>query len=154
MKKNSRSKMGLSILAGGLSFVGAANAMDLIINGSFENPNAGEWKYYGTYNFTQTFFDGPPIPASETPGSTWTWDHASVFGAWDNFATPTNQTDFLQYDLQFANSQTVYLTNALTTTAVDAGIGRYSFSSWLASYGKPHPDPEQPCLVLRFFDYG
>ena len=34
MKK--RSKMGVAILAGGLSFVGAANAIDLILNGSFE----------------------------------------------------------------------------------------------------------------------
>jgi hypothetical protein len=45
--------LGLSILAGGLSFVGSANAIDLIINGSFENPNAGEWKYFYPYNYSQ-----------------------------------------------------------------------------------------------------
>src|SRR5436190_23900200 len=33
----SRNTMGLSILAGGLAFVGSANAVDLIVNGSFED---------------------------------------------------------------------------------------------------------------------
>lgn len=150
--KTKRSQLGLSILAGGLSFVGSANAIDLIVNGNFEQPNQGEWKFYGTYNYSQAFFDGPAVPASENPGTTWSWDHASAWGAWDNFVTPTNMTDFLQYDLVYANSQTVNLTNALTPTALDAGLGRYTFSSWLASYGKPHADPEQPFLVLRFFN--
>ncbi len=44
---NKRSRLGLSILAGGLSFVGAANATDLIVNGSFELPSDGSWNYGG-----------------------------------------------------------------------------------------------------------
>ena len=36
--KYKKSRLGLSILAGGLSFVGAANATDLLWNGSFEIP--------------------------------------------------------------------------------------------------------------------
>src|SRR5437899_7571501 len=150
--KRDRSSIGLSILAGGLSFVGTANATDLIVNGSFENANAGEWKYFQTYNYSAAYFTGPPVPAAENPGSLYSWRHASALNAWDSFVTPTNETDHLQYNLQFADSQTVNLTNALTGAAVDAGLGRYSFSSWLASYGQPNSNPEQPFLVLRFFD--
>jgi hypothetical protein len=39
--KTKRSNLGLSIFAGGLSFVGSANAVDLIVNGSFKNPTNG-----------------------------------------------------------------------------------------------------------------
>ena len=61
--------------------------------------------------------------------------------------------DFLQYDLQFALSQTVSLTNTvLTGSAIDAGQGQYTFSAWLSSYGHPGTNPEQPFLVLSFFD--
>jgi hypothetical protein len=150
--KRDRSSLGLSILAGGLSFVGTANAADLIINGSFENPNAGEWKYFQTYNYSAAYYTGPAVPAAENPGSVYSWRHASAVNAWDSFVTPTNETDHLQYNLQFADAQTVSLTNALTGAAIDAGLGRYSFSSWLASYGTPNSNPEQPYLVLRFFD--
>ncbi len=150
--KTHRSRLGLSIIAGGLSFVGAANAVDLIVNGSFENPNGGEWKYYGTYNYATPYFTGAQIPASENAGSVWSWNHASANGAYSNFVTPTNLTDFLQYDLQYADSQTVSLTNAITGPAIDSGLGRYTFSSWLASYGTPSQNPEQPFLLLRFSD--
>jgi hypothetical protein len=141
--------MGLSILTGALSFVGSANAMDLIANGSFESANAGEWKHFGTYNYTAQYFTGSPIPSSEIPGSQYSWRHGSADEAWTNFATPTNEVDHLQYNLPWANSQTVSLTNAVSGSAIDAGLGRYSFSSWLASYAS---NPEQPYLVLRFFD--
>ncbi len=150
--KSRKSRLGLSILAGGLSFVGAANAMDLIVNGSFENANGGEWKYFNTYNYSQPYFTGPPIPSSEGPGNIWSWQHASAFGAWDLFTTPTNEVDHLKYNLQFADAQTVNLTNAITGAAIDSGFGRYTFSSWLASYGQPSSNPEQPYLVLQFFD--
>jgi hypothetical protein len=150
--KTHRSKLGLSIIAGGLSFVGSASAVDLIVNGSFENPNGGEWKYFNTYNYSQAYFIGPAVPGSENPGTTWSWQHGSVFGSWANFVTPTNEADHLQFNLIYANSQTVNLTNALTTAAIDGGLGQYTFSSWLASYGQPSSNPEQPYLVLRFFD--
>jgi hypothetical protein len=152
--KTRRAKLGLSILAGGLSFVGSANAIDLIINGSFENPNGGEWKYFYPYNYSQAYFTGPPVPNSENPGSMWSWQHGSSFGSWANFVTPTNEADHLQFNLIYADSQTVDLTNALSGADVDAGLGQFSFSSWLASYGNGPgaPNPEQPYLVLRFFD--
>ena len=130
MKKTTTA--GLSIVAGGLAFVGSANAVDLIVNGSFENPTNG-WAYFLTYNYSAAYYAGPPVPVSEGPGSLWSWKHASVSGAWDSFATPTNITDFPQYDLQFADSQTVELTNALSGAAIDGGLGQYTFSAWLAS---------------------
>ena len=43
--KNKKFRLGLSILAGGLSFVGAANATDLIVNGSFELPSDGSFNW-------------------------------------------------------------------------------------------------------------
>jgi len=152
--KTRSSKLGLSIIAGGLSFVGSANALDLILNGSFENFGGSEWKYFNTYNYSNAYFTGPPVPASENPGASWSWQHGSAFGAWANFVTPTNEADHLQFNLIYANSQTFNLTNALNNAAIDAGLGRYTFSSWLASYGNgPNaPNPEQPYLVLRFFD--
>jgi hypothetical protein len=150
--KSNRSKLGLSILAGGLSFVGSANAGDLIINGSFENSNAGEWKYFNTYNYSQAYYTGVQVPVSENPGTIWSWQHANVNNGWKNFVTPTNESDHLQFNLRYANSQTVSLTNALTPSAIDSGLGQYTFSAWLASYGQPNVNPEQPYLVLQFFD--
>lgn len=146
-----KSRLGLSILAGGLSFVGTAKAVDLISNGSFET--GGSWlNFFSTYSYSQAYFTGPPVPASENPGSIWAWRPANTDGAWANFTTPTNEVDHLQYNLQFAATQTVALTNAVSAAALDAGLGRYTFSAWLASYGQPGSDPEQPYVVLRFFD--
>src|ERR1051325_1488149 len=107
--KTTRARLGLSILAGGLSFVGGASAIDLITNGSFENPNGGEWKYYLTYNHSTFYFSGPDIPAGEGAGVKFSWRHASALNAWNNFVTPTNEVDHLQYNLQWADSQTVNL---------------------------------------------
>ena len=121
--KTTRTRMGLSILTGALSFVGSANAIDLIVNGSFEAGTNG-WKYFNTYNYSQAYFTGPAVPASEVPGTIWSWQHGSIFSAWDSFVTPTNEVDHLQYNLQWANSQTVNLTNGVTAAAIDAGLGR------------------------------
>src|ERR1041385_4356178 len=147
--KNPNSKLGLSILTGALSFVGSANAIDLLVNGNFESDAPTGWPYFLTYNHSAVYYDGPAIPASELPGNRYSWRHGSVNGAWANFVTPTNEVDHLQYNLQFAASQTVALTNALTGAAIDGGLGRYTFSAWLASYTS---NPEQPYVVLRFFD--
>ena len=148
--KNRRSRIGLSILTGSLSFVGATSAMDLITNGSFENAAGPEWKFYGTY--ATAYYTGALIPAEENAGPTYSWMHGSANGSWNNFVTPTNLTDHLQYNLQWADSQTVNLTNAITPAGIDSGLGQFTFSSWLASYGQPSSNPEQPFLVLRFFD--
>ena len=52
----------------------------------------------------------------------------------------------------FALTQTGTLTNAVSAADIDAGSANYTFSAWLASYGNPNTNPEQPFLLLRFFD--
>src|SRR5258708_7314751 len=146
-----RSKMGLAILAGGLSFVGAANAIDLILNGSFEaitggTPNAYNSITDGTLagwdgvvsgiSYGYNYFSGPVIPASENPGLVYSWNQDGQFP----------HTDYTN-----ALTQTVNLTNGVSAANIDAGTGQYTFSAWLASYTL---NPEQPYLTVRFLDAG
>src|SRR5262245_33172465 len=131
---NSTSRMGLSILTGGLAFVGAANAADLIVNGSFEEPGTGWTGVFQTYNFSTSYFAGPPIPAEENPGVLFSWQHRAVAGV--NGPAGVAQV-----------TQTVDLTSALAAADIDAARGQYTFSTWLASYGNPGANPEQPYLT-------
>jgi hypothetical protein len=137
--------LGLSILTGGLAFVGSANAVDLILNGSFEmegRVNGGSvltgWTgFMGTYSHsTEAYYAGPPIPASENPGDLYSWQHRAVSGANGPAGVPQV-------------TQFVDLTTAVASADIDAGRGQYVFSSWLASYTQ---NPEQPYLTLEFFD--
>ena len=65
--KNKKYRLGLSILAGGLSFVGAANATNVFNNSSFENPQGvNDWQgYYSTYTYSQAYYTGPAVPDSD-----------------------------------------------------------------------------------------
>ena len=137
--------LGLSILTGGLAFVGSANAVDLIVNGSFETEgrvNGGSvltgWTgFMGTYNHSgEAYYAGPAIPAAENPGALYSWQHRAVSGA--NGAAGVPQV-----------TQTVNLTTAVNSADIDAGRGQYVFSAWLASYTD---NPEQPYLTLQFLD--
>ena len=49
-----RSTTGLAILAGGLTFVGAASATDLIVNGGFESVTGGSAQYGGLTDGIET----------------------------------------------------------------------------------------------------
>ena len=137
--------LGLSILAGGLAFVGSANAVDLIVNGSFEVEGqvpggsvlTGWTGFMGTYRHSdQAYYAGPAIPDSENPGLVYSWQHRAVIGVNGPAGVPQV-------------TQLVDLTTALATEDIDAGRGQYTFSSWLASYTD---NPEQPYLTLQFFD--
>ena len=156
-------RSGLAILAGGLSFVGSASATDLLLNGSFETYSGGgdvfgergtnDWVGYfsRTSSSASGWYDGPGIPASENPGAYFGWRPAADFGMWSNFTTPEDENYFLVNEMYaYALTQTVYLTNAVSESAIDTGYGGYTFSSWLASY---NGDAEKPYVVLRFFDY-
>jgi Immunoglobulin domain len=128
-----KNRMGMSILAGGLAFVGTANATDLIVNGSFEDPPGVGWVgSFGTYNYSAAYFSGPPIPDSENPGSNYSWRQGTADG---NFSVPCIQT--------------VDLTVEVPPQEIDAGMGQYTFSAWLASYTA---NPEQPYLTVQFLD--
>jgi len=161
-----------------LSFVGTASATDLIVNGSFELPSDQSWNWapeghcgdwsgnvctggsstcsdslgwqcFAQYNFSQTFYDGPPIPASENPGNYYSFRQATAWTDWQHFTTPMNPTTFLDLTMpSYAASQTVILTDAVLASDIDANNGQYTFSAWLASYSSY---PEQPFLALQFF---
>src|SRR4051812_2893248 len=129
---NSKSTLGLSILAGGLAFVGSANATDLLVNGSFEQPPGTGWVgSFGSYNYSAAYFSGPAIPQSEHPGDNYSWRHGR------------SDTDFSS-----PLTQTVSLSSVLTDAQIDSALGQFTFSAWMASY----TDPERPYITLQFFD--
>ena len=149
--KNKKSRLGLSILAGGLSFVGAANATDLIVNGSFELPSDGSfnwapaghcgdwggnvctggsstcanalgWQCFSQYNFTLAYYDGPPVPASENPGNFYSACQATAWTDWSHFTTPQSEAGFMGLNMaQYAASETVMLTDAVLASDIDGG---------------------------------
>jgi len=130
---------------GGLAFVGSASGTDLIVNGSFEDvPSAGSdfgpngWNgVCRGYNYSLPYFTGPPIPASENPGAIYSWRHRRDSSD-DAYATPMTQT--------------VNLLTGATAANIDAGHVQYTFSVWLASYGQPGSNPDQPYVTLSFVD--
>jgi len=145
-----RSKTGLAILAGGLSFVGAANAIDLILNGSFEAITGGTPNSYNSitdgtlagwdglisgisYGFN--YFSGPVIPASENPGLAHSWNQDGDTNHASGYTIPLTQT--------------VNLTNGVSAANIDAGMGQYTFSAWMSSYTLQN---DQPYLTVQFFD--
>ena len=132
--------MGLSILAGGLAFVGSANAVDLVVNGSFET--SGGWTgTFGTYTYNpgDKYYRGPVVPASELPGSRWSWRHAGPGG----ISEPLTQT--------------VNLLGGATPAEIDSNQANFVFSAWMAGYGQTaggaqRADPERTLITLQFFD--
>jgi hypothetical protein len=145
-----RSIAGLAILAGGLSFVGTANAIDLILNGSFEAITGGSPNSYNSItdgtlagwdglvsgiSYAFPYYSGPAIPASENPGLIYSW----------------NQDGDLVHGSGYTNAltQTVDLTAGASAANIDLGKGQYTFSAWMASYTL---QDDQPYLTVRFFD--
>jgi hypothetical protein len=144
--------MGLAILAGGLSFVGSANAVDLILNGNFEAITTGANGFPNGYNsisdgtlagwdgvvsgisYGYNYFSGPVVPASENPGLVYSWNQDG---------------DFPHAGYTNALTQTVNLTNGVSAANIDAGTGQYTFSAWMSSYTA---QDDQPYLTVRFFD--
>src|SRR5436190_5926920 len=76
---NKRSKVGLSILAGGLSFVGGASAIDIVIDGSYESSTNNF--ILNSYN-TQVGQGGSDTPA--------------IDGGWTSFSTYKYVTGYTQ----------------------------------------------------------
>jgi hypothetical protein len=137
------STKGLAILAGGLAFVGSAQALDLIVNGSFEDATGSDAAPAGWtgacrgYNYTAVYFTGPRVPASENPGNIYSWRHRGSLSD-DIYGTPMTQT--------------VNLLTAAPAADIDAGRGQYTFSAWMASYGTPNANPEMPYVTVQFLD--
>jgi len=142
--------MGLAVLAGGLAFVGGAEATELILDGSFEN----------TINTSQ--------PIVKTGGTA----SPGVGGGWSTFSTYLYSTYYAlpgpaNCGIQFlrpyppgvqgvpGSSATVVqvasLTNgtSLTPAKIDGGQGRFSVSAWFSSYLSQGDYSE---LTLEFLD--
>src|ERR1044071_106666 len=118
--KNKRSKIGLSILAGGLSFVGSASAADLIIDGSYEsstNNLSGILGYGGTAS--------PAVDGGWSPFVTYTYSanytQAGPAGSGQVYLRPYSPNQIV--------SQTNTLTRAITTPQIDGSQGQYTMSA-------------------------
>jgi hypothetical protein len=123
-----KSTNGLAILAGGMAFVGTAQAVDVIVDGNFENTTGGA---------------GDIVRNGGTP-------NPGVGGGWSTFSTYLYSTEYanaaptnFNFGIQFLRpynpqtiTQLVSLTNltGLTTTDIDGGQGRYTVSAWFSSY--------------------
>jgi len=142
--KNRRSKLGLSIIAGGLSFVGSASATDIVIDGSYES---------STNN---------PISTKKFTGGN---DTAGIDGGWTHFSTYAYIAGYTQagpagsgqvylrpYNDSIGSSvvgQTNSLTRAITTAQIDGSQGQFNLSAWFSTY-KGQNDYSD--LTLQFLD--
>src|SRR5437016_14199658 len=120
-------RMGLAVLAGGLAFVGSAEATELITDGSFENTSPSS------------------NPVVKVGGS----DNPGVGGGWSTFSTYLYSTLYtmpgpagsgLQFLRPYAPNQVVTqlmsLTAATTLTPakIDGGQASFTMSAWFSSY--------------------
>jgi hypothetical protein len=136
--------LGLSILAGGLAFVGSASAVDIVVDGSYES---------STNNFV--------TPIIGNGGN----DAAGIDGGWTHFSTYTYSAGYTQTGP--AGSGRVYLrpyndtggsttvsqvnslSRAITPAHIDAAIGQYSVSAWFSTYRGQN---DYSVLTLQFLD--
>jgi len=138
--KTKRSRLGLSILAGGLSFVGAASATDIVIDGSYES---------STNNISGVVGSG---------GN----DAAGIDGGWTSFTTYVYSANYTQpgptgcgqvYLRPYSPYQTVSqvnsLTRAITTAQIDGSQGQYTVSAWFSTYLNQNDYSD---LTLQFLD--
>jgi hypothetical protein len=144
----------LSILAGAAFFAGAADAANVITNSSFNNdsgtPITGSngtrtisgWGSIHLYNHTYNGTDGPKlggitnIPAYGVNDDITIAEASGLNGTYKGLAAP---------------SQTVNLSSVLdagTLTAIAAGNGTFSFSSWMSGYKS---DNNVVATRVRFF---
>src|SRR6266567_2421226 len=138
--KTKRSTVGLSILAGGLSFVGAANAIDLVIDGSYESSTNNISGFIGQGGDDATGIDGG-----------WTAFTTYTYSAGYTQAGPplSGQVYLRPYSPHQTVSQTNSLTRAITTAQIDASQGHYAFSAWFSTYLGQNDYSD---LTLQFLD--
>jgi hypothetical protein len=148
-------RAGLAALAGGLAFVGAAEATELVLDGSFENTTipaggiigvggksnpgvGGGWSIFSTYTYSTLY----TLPLTNSLG-------VAIGGA--QYLRPyppgvqgiNNSSDTV--------TQTVSLTagTTLTPAKIDAGQATYTMSSWFSSY---ETQGDWSDLTLSFLD--
>lgn len=141
--KNRRSKLGLSILAGGLSFVGSASAIDIVIDGSYESS-------------TNSLSGVVGVGGNDTAGIDGGWTHFSSY-AYSAGYTQAGPAGSGQVYLRPYNSgggsstvmQTNSLTRAISTAQIDGSQGQYTLSAWFSTY---HGQNDYSDLFLQFLD--
>jgi hypothetical protein len=125
----------VAVLAGGLAFVGTAEATELITDGSFENTKAtsspivkyggvanpglgGGWSSFSTYLYSTLYT--MPGPA----------------GSGQQYLRPYPSGDHGIPQSSAVVTQLVSLTatTSLTPAKIDAGSGKYTMSAWFSSY--------------------
>ena len=142
--------MGLAVLAGGLAFVGSAEATELITDGSFENTSPSS------------------NPIVKVGGS----DNPGVGGGWSTFSTylystlytmpgpagsglqflrpyPSGTYGITQSSTNVAQTVSLTATTTLTPGRIDAGLGRFTLSAWFCTYVG---DNDYSDLTLQFLD--
>ena len=147
--------MGLAVLAGGLGFVGAADAVELVIDGSFENtvPSSlpivktggtanpgvgGGWSIFSTYAYSANY----TMPLTNGLGT-------SIGGS--QYLRPYPAGTYGVALSSDTVTQTVSLTagTTLTPAKIDAGLGTFTMAAWFCTY---RGDNDYSDLTLSFLD--
>lgn len=147
---SSTRKRGVAILAGGLAFVGSAEATELITDGSFENTKAssnpvvkvggqanpgvgGGWSTFSTYLYSTLY---------TMPGPS-----GSGLGFLRPY--PSGQYGITQSSTVVTQLVSLTASTSLTPAKIDAGAGRYRISAWFSSYLTQGDFSD---LTLKFLD--
>ena len=145
--KCKKSRIGLSILAGGLSFVGAANAVDIVVDGSYESSTNNLSGVIG-----QGGNDGAGIDGGWTSFSTYAYSanytQPGPAGCGQVYLRPYPATGGVPSSRQTV-SQVDSLTRAITTAQIDGSQGQYTASAWFSTY---HSQNDYSDLTLQFLD--
>jgi len=141
--KNRSSKLGLSIIAGGLSFVGNVGAIDIVIDGSYESSTNNMPGIVG-------------VGGNDTAGIDGGWTHFSSYAYSANYTQPgptgSGQVYLRPYNSGGGSStvmQTNSLTRAISTAQIDGSQGQYTLSAWFSTY---HGQNDYSDLFLQFLD--
>ncbi len=138
--KTKKTRLGLAILAGGLSFVGSASALDIVIDGSYETSLTNLVGIVGTGGDSGAGIDGG-----------WTAFTSYAYSANYTQAGPSGsgQVYLRPYSPNQTVSQIDSLTRAITTAQIDGSQGQYNVSAWFSTY---HGNNDYSDLTLQFLD--
>jgi len=136
--KTKKAHLGLSILAGSMSFVGSASALDLVIDGSYESSTNSLSGVVGT----------SPGSGGEPEGG-WTAFTSYTYAA--NYTQPGPAGCGQVYLRPYGGpvSQTVTLARAITGAQIDSTTGAFNASAWFSTYLGQN---DYSTLTLQFLD--
>src|SRR2546425_367933 len=143
-------RMGLAVLAGGLAFVGSAEATELITDGSFENTSpssnpivkvggsdnpgvGGGWSTFSTYLYSTLY----TLPGTAGSGLQFLRPY------------PSGTYGITQSSTKMAQTVSLTATTTLTPAKIDSGLGRFTLSAWFSSYLS---QGDYSDLTLEFLD--